>query len=312
MRRTFNKVVFRLRQDNFALAICVVLSIVLWLVIQLSKSYETPRSVNIEYRVPPGLTFTQEPPSSMVAVVQGSGWKLLRSYFRQSTHKLTIDLQAYEDKVIEKSELFQLLSNEIGLPVVNANTSYLVISMDSTTTKEVPVVFDNRISLAKDFFFSGDVKISPSTVVLTGPKEQLARVTEVRTRPSRLTNVSRNVQQEVYLIPPEVDQVRLNRKKVLVSIPVEQFTELEFNLSVSVPEEIGEFEVIPKTVKLHCITKLSAAREISESDFTVGIVEREIGQDPNSAYVPLQIIQKPDFVKVTGLSTNAVELFRIK
>ncbi len=312
MKRTYDKIISKLRQDNFALLLCFGLSLTLWLVIQFSKTYEQPRTVKLEFKVPAGMALTQSPPNELEAVVKGTGWKLMRYLFKTGQYKLDIDLQAYGSRIIEREELFQLLSSEIGLPVVSANRNYLLFSLDSTATRVVPVVFDNQINLARDFFVAGDISLSPDSIILTGPEEQLARVEAVHTVPFITSGVNRSLRTEVELLQPEPEQVQLHRKKVFVSIPVEQFTELEFNLSVSVPEELGDYELLPKTVTLKCITKLSAARDISESDFTVAVIESEIGKDPNSAFVPLQLVQKPGFVKGTRLSQNAVELFLIR
>ena len=312
MKRTYDKIISKLRQDNFALLLCFGLSLTLWLVIQFSKTYEQPRTVKLEFKVPAGMALTQSPPNELEAVVKGTGWKLMRYLFKTGQYKLDIDLQAYGSRIIEREELFQLLSSEIGLPVVSANRNYLLFSLDSTATRVVPVVFDNQINLARDFFVAGDISLSPDSIILTGPEEQLARVEAVHTVPFIASGVNRSLRTEVELLQPEPEQVQLHRKKVFVSIPVEQFTELEFNLSVSVPEELGDYELLPKTVTLKCITKLSAARDISESDFTVAVIESEIGKDPNSAFVPLQLVQKPGFVKGTRLSQNAVELFLIR
>ncbi|MAT55457.1 MAG: hypothetical protein CMN32_13345 [Saprospirales bacterium] len=312
MKRTYDKIILKLRQDNFALVVCFVLSLVLWLVIQLSKTYEQPQTVKLVYKVPTGMTLSQPPPSELVAVVEASGWKLLGSAFRTSEYQLEIDLKAYGSKIIEREELYQRLSSQLGLPVVETNRNYLLFSLDSTNTKTVPVVFDNQIQLARDFFLAGPVSITPDSIILTGPKQELAKVDVIKTVPFTAVNVNRSLQADVALIPPENEGVQLNRRSVFISVPVEQFTELEFNIAVDVPEELGEYVVLPKKVKLQCITKLSAAREISESDFTVAVIESEIGKDPNSAYVPLKLIRKPDFVRGTRLSKNAVELFLIR
>ncbi|RME04149.1 MAG: hypothetical protein D6816_09950 [Bacteroidetes bacterium] len=312
MKRTYDKIILKLRQDNFALVVCFVLSLVLWLVIQLSKTYEQPQTVKLVYKVPTGMTLSQPPPSELVAVVEASGWKLLGSAFRTSKYQLEIDLKAYGSKIIEREELYQRLSSQLGLPVVETNRNYLLFSLDSTNTKTVPVVFDNQIQLARDFFLAGPVSITPDSIILTGPEHELAKVDVIKTVPFTAVNVNRSLQADVALAPPENEGVQLDRSSVLISVPVEQFTELEFNIAVDVPEELGEYVVLPKKVKLQCITKLSAAREISESDFTVAVIESEIGKDPNSAYVPLKLIRKPDFVRGTRLSKNAVELFLIR
>lgn len=312
MKRTYDKIILKLRQDNFALVVCFVLSLVLWLVIQLSKTYEQPQTVKLVYKVPTGMTLSQPPPSELVAVVEASGWKLLGSAFRTSKYQLEIDLKAYGSKIIEREELYQRLSSQLGLPVVETNRNYLLFSLDSTNTKTVPVVFDNQIQLARDFFLAGPVSITPDSIILTGPKQELAKVDVIKTVPFTAVNVNRSLQADVALIPPENEGVQLNRRSVFISVPVEQFTELEFNIAVDVPEELGEYVVLPKKVKLQCITKLSAARGISESDFTVAVIESEIGKDPNSAYVPLKLIRKPDFIRGTRLSKNAVELFLIR
>lgn len=258
------------------------------------------------------MALTLSPPTEIEAIVRATGWKLMGSLFHPGSYKLRIDLQAYHSRIIEKEELFQLLSESLGLPVVGANRNYLLFSLDSTSTKVVPVVLDNNVALAKDFFLSGEVQIEPDSITLTGPEAALAGVNAVRTAPLTATNVKRTIRKEVELLPPASEQIQMDVQKVIVTIPVEQFTELEFNIAVSVPEDFGDYVMLPKSVKLQCITKLSAARNISDNDFMVAVVESEFGKDPNSAFVPVKLVQKPDYVRGIRLSQNAVEMFLIR
>ncbi len=312
MKWTTDKIISKLRQDNFAVVICFALSLVLWLVIQLSKTYEHPRTVYLEYQVPTGMALTQAPPAKLEALVKASGWKLLGSLFRTQEYRLKVDLRAYGSEIIEKEELYQMLSSELGLPVVGSNRNYLLFALDSTATRVVPVVLNNQIKLARDFFLSGPIKLSPDSITLTGPADQIAKVQAVYSVPLVAENVNHSLQTEVDLLAPEATQIQLDKKKVFVTIPVEQFTELEFSIAVNVPEETGEYILLPKTVKLQCTTRLSAARDLSESDFTVAVLQDAIGTNPNSAFVPLQLVQKPEFVRGVRLSQNAVELFLIR
>lgn len=312
MRRTFGRIVSKLRQDNFALLVCVGLSLTLWLVIQLSKTYDQAKTVYLEYQVPMGITLTQWPPREIEATVKETGWNLLGSVLHQNKYTLSVDLQAYRSRIIEREELIQMLSQTLGMPVVDVNRNYLLFSLDSAYTKVVPVLFDNRITLAKDFFLTGQVVIVPDSVTLSGPRADLAKISSVSTYPVTLSNIKKTLTTEVELIPPASEQVLLDRKKVLVTVPVEQFTEAEFNIAIRVPDDIGDYFLVPKSVNLKCIVQLAAAQNISADEFVVGVVESEIGKDPYSAFVPLELVQKPPYVRGIRLSQNSVELFLIK
>lgn len=303
------KHIIAIGNERIVLALCMLFSLILWFAVQMAKTYQTTQGVRMEYKLPSGKIFKRLPPAEIDATVESTGWKLLNTSLFGAQPVLSVDLRKRDDLIMERQEIIQELNNFFPVPVVNVNTSYIFFELDSAVTRKVPIVPDNRLSLAQDHFLSAPIRIIPDSVTITGTAGELASVTEIVTEPLVAVNVNCSVSKTLMLLPPSDKQVRLDAEEASVFIQVERFTELIFTLPIELPEEINSYVLYPKTVELTCIANLNTAPNLSETDFRVGLSKEDIETNAENPFVPVRVLKTPASIKVVKLSVNAAELY---
>ena len=139
MEFPFKKSRFKISRERSALLISMFMSLLIWIFLKLSKTYESEKEISIEYTLPPMMEFTDPPPASLIAIVSGPGIDLAKSFLFQANPVISIDLAKLPDPAVQRSELISKIHEVTGLEVNDINRNYLSFSIDSTATKKVPV-----------------------------------------------------------------------------------------------------------------------------------------------------------------------------
>jgi YbbR domain-containing protein len=112
-------------------------------------------------------------------------------------------------KASEGKSVIPITSDNIFIPpgimVNRVDPSIVEITLDTVTSKEVPVQVDWKGHLDDSLILS-EVKVSPSSLVLVGGKSVLNKLHTVYTTPVELDNIrsSGNISVPVLIMPPTV------------------------------------------------------------------------------------------------------------
>lgn len=290
----------------------MLLSLVLWFALKLAKDYDYPIAIQVQYELPAGMIHQQPPPKQLTVTLHASGWQLLKQSLSLHQKTLKIDLTNRKSGGIERNELITLATSVLGMEVVDVDRSYIPIDLVKTTSRRVPVVLQKQITLRQNYLLAGPVVIEPDSVTVTGPEEEIKRIDQVPTEVLTLSDLNRSMEVVLKLETPPLETIHFDHHQVKVRLPVEQFTELEFDVAVSLSESLKEAVVYPRRVKLWCVTALSNAQGIQPTDFVIGIDESEPGLAAGFPYAPLKVLAKPPQARNIRLSSNAAEIYFFK
>ena len=161
-------------------------------------------SVPIEFlNRPPNYEIIEVNPTQVTLHLSGSS-ALMKS-IRPHQIEVRIDLK----KASEGKSVIPITSDNIFIPpgimVNRVDPSIVEITLDTVTSKEVPVQVDWKGHLDDSLILS-EVKVSPSSLVLVGGKSVLNKLHTVYTTPVELDNIrsSGNISVPVLIMPPTV------------------------------------------------------------------------------------------------------------
>lgn len=305
----FKKLRFRIKRERSALLVSIGVALLLWVFLKLSKTYQSEKTVGIQYHLPPLMQFTSPPPNTIVAIVTGTGIDLMKSYLFQPKALIWLDLAQLTTPEEQRSELMSRIQAETGLTVEGLNRNYLVFSIDSTITKKVPVVPDLKLTYQRDFFPNRPLTVTPESLLLSGPVLELAAIDSVFTQFMAIENIGDQVSQSIPIKRDGFRNVVPYPGAVTVEISAEQFTEKTLEVPiVPINAPVGS-EIIPGTAQISCSVALARYEELVPDSFRV---EVDLGtatvQPGGSQSVPVYVRRSPDWVKSPLVSPKVVRL----
>lgn len=315
-RKRRSLIEFPTGEDRKILGICMGIALVFWLLVKLSGTYRSEKTVELYFSLPEGKVFSALPPKDITATIEGTGWELLFDFLRSSQVSLSYDLRGVKDRfVLSRGQLRSEILSRLGsgsMSIVELNYDDIVLLLEEKSSKRVPVGFRHRFSFVPGYQLQRDPEISPDSVTLTGPESQLAGVGEWPTDSVVLEQLKKTVDQTVDLRPPPKG-VYISADKVKVKVSVEQLSEKTFWVPVTVLHDADSVRVFPKNIQITCTLGLSRYDSTIAEDF-------EITADLRGAALPkdqrntalLQLTRRPDHADNIRFSPKSVEFFLIR
>lgn len=297
----------------------LLLSILLWLLTVLNKDYNTILSYPVRYtRIPRELLLMNNATERLVLDIQARGFTLLRLKMQSKLSPLALDVNSFSlqsvpgespivlylvtDLIIDK--LQQQLTSDIRIKSVVPDT--LVLLLTEKFTKKVPVILDIDLDFERQYMQVGKLKITPDSVTVSGPDKIVDTLHFVITKHEKLSGLKKNVNLDLDLLP--ADKLEYSSMEVVVSIPVEKFTEG----SVEVPIEVINIpdslflRAFPADVEITYRVGLSDFKKVNEHMF-MAVLDYSAKESSIGNKLNVQLVKVPEFVQVTNFSPKSVE-----
>ena len=146
----------------------------------------------------------------------------------------------------------------------------------------------------------------PDTIVVTGPRRILDTLSSVRTKTVKMRGVRESVTKSISLVVPE--KCTLSEKKVLVTIPVEQFTEAEIKVPVKLincPDSI-HLRIFPDIVTVRALVAVGDYKKFEQVPFEV-ILDAAMADLSSAEKLPLSFRNVPPFVSSMRVFPSKVD-----
>ncbi|HRF41739.1 MAG TPA: hypothetical protein PK198_23255, partial [Saprospiraceae bacterium] len=146
------------------------IALVFWLLVKLSGTYRSEKTVELYFSLPEGKVFSALPPKDITATIEGTGWELLFDFLRSSQVSLSYDLRGVKDRfVLSRGQLRSEILSRLGsgsMSIVELNYDDIVLLLEEKSSKRVPVGFRHRFSFVPGYQLQRDPEISPDSVTL--------------------------------------------------------------------------------------------------------------------------------------------------
>lgn len=255
----------------------LVLSSLIWMLIELSKTYVTTVVFNVEYtNLPKGKLVQKKPVSALELIIKGQGFTLLK--YKAKKHKILLNLNnifKYKSVsyLLPNKQITQLNSQFTnGIEVVSVLKDTIFIDLGRAVSKRVPVVPNLDIQYKAGYNLVEDLIISPDTVLITGSKKNIDSISKLETGPLKLDNVYENIEMVLDLKSPfKKNEITMAANQVKISGKVDKFTEGTFKIPatiINVPEGVKVI-TFPKEIEVIYQAGLSNFSKITKNDVSI-------------------------------------------
>ncbi len=285
-----------------------------WFINNLSKSFISDTSFSLEYvQIPDDFLLAATPKKTIEVRLKAIGFQFMRFEIRKQ--KVQIDLT----KLSTNDSKYYILPNvyrkqiENQLPknmeLLEMESDTLFIDLIKLVSKKVTVVPRTAIELAPNFMLEDSILVSPQSVVLIGPNDEVDSITSIGTAPINLTNLSTDFSQNVNLLLPDaLTSSKVIPSTVTVSGKVFRFSEKVLSVPVvmlNVPDSV-KVRMFPDEVKVLCVGRIASLKSIKIEDLKVVADYNQITLDSENR-LPLILDSLPNALNKATLLTKEIE-----
>ncbi|CAM1362737.1 conserved hypothetical protein [Tenacibaculum litoreum] len=292
-------------------------SIFFWLLINLSKEYDTTIVYDVEYtQLPQQKTLIETPINTLSLKLKSSGYNLLVTSI---THKpIKLDLNKASKKTgnsyyfLSKnltSEVQEQLKSSIELLKIEEDT--IPLKIGTLSSKKVPLKPNLSLSFQLGYDLSKPVTIIPDSVLISGDEAYIAKTDFLNLESTTLENLSKSTNISIPIVFPENTQLKSSHSTAEINIDVDKFTEGEIEVPVFVKNAPKGINVFPKKVKIIYKVGLQNFNEVTPDLFKV---ECDYLQSKNKEvnYLTPQIKGLPDMVTLVRIVPNKIDFLIYK
>ncbi|PCI12036.1 MAG: hypothetical protein COB73_00125 [Flavobacteriaceae bacterium] len=290
------------------------LSVILWLLINLSKTYTDDVEFEVKYiNLPKDKVLQSTPVDQITASVIASGFNLLR--YQINTKELLIDLKSVAYK---SGTTFYYLPNKylsdlkaqlnVDTKIDRVKQDTIFFNLGINISKRVPVELVSDIQFKLGYNLIDKIHISPDSVNIIGPKAQLDTIYKIKTNQLVLKEVSEEINQNIELKLPASDQIATSELLVSVTAKVDKFTEGSFSVPftvINIPDNYS-IATFPSEIEVTYIVALSNFSKITKESFVIECdFEQAINNELN--YLIPVLKQTPALVSSYKITPNKID-----
>jgi hypothetical protein len=307
----------RSNQRLIIFAICLFIATILWFLNALSKNYTTEIAYPVKYvNMPKNKFIINEPPRKLQLRVNAHGFTLLRYKLRLAFSPVVLNIsELMEENKVASGSFYNIQSGSIqdnisrqissDINILNIRPPTLQLAFDSLESRFVPVGTNLEIQYLSRFNQAGDIQIIPSFIEITGPRAVVEQIDTIFTQRRQFKNIKSNIEKETALEIPE--KITVDPPKVLILIPVDEFTEKSFTLPLvikSLPSDL-KVRLFPQQAEVSFSIGLKQFTDITPDTFSLYVDWEESGNGVLN--LPVRINDIPEGIKSLKISPSHVE-----
>nr|WP_262917798.1 YbbR-like domain-containing protein [Muricauda sp. F6463D] len=201
----------------------------------------------------------------------------------------------------------QQLSQNISLLELDRNR--LELNLYQVDSKKIPIQPKLDLKFQQNYILDGNVNVSPDSVEVKGPKNEIDTIKSIKTSLVQLNELSADFTNEVSLVFPKgLDNSIFSTGRATVSGKISKFSEKVFDVPVkviNVPEGY-RIKTFPDVVTVLCKATIERLKEISASDFEVVADYGQLMRSESSTLF-LEVTQSPQKIYDVKLEDNTVK-----
>ncbi len=306
--------------DNTAKVFFLLLSVFLWLLINLSKEgFSASISYPVNYeQAPEGYRLVNNPPANLQVVLKGRGFDIIKSRLR-SWDPLAIPLSevslndtgAY---ILNTVDHQSLISSELGdnLNITQISPARIGLKFSRIKQKKFKVHLNYKKNFSKFKSLYRTPVIRPDSISIWGTESELAKIDSVGTKLLKLNGEEDSVSLMVELDLPESNQLEFSHKSVKVKLSFTSLTEGTLEIPVRIRNVPADYSVtiIPKRVRLTYQVAINDFAKIEAEDFDCYVDLRNLDANPEFLIVKLNTL--PALIRNYSIDPVRVEYILTK
>jgi hypothetical protein len=312
-RKTYRLLFLNMNKEFYVFLLFLGLSILFWFLQSTQATSQTELSIPLRYgKLPENITVTNELPDCIKVAVRDKGSHLYNYHIHRRKLGLELDLLRWRaDDGIGRISLEQF--KPIIFAKLKPSAQILRISPDSLILyfvekeqKDLPVKLNAQVALSRQYMLVEEPSIQPAFVRAYAPSSILDSLELVETEFLDLPVLRDSVSMDVKL--KAIEGVHFDQTSVRVHFPVEEFTEVRYEIPVTgldFPENLL-LRSFPSKVVVSFLVSKSNYQSVKAEDFQLGISYRDLIES-NEDLQSVKLIKTPDYVQRLSLHPDKVE-----
>jgi YbbR domain-containing protein len=303
----------KIEQKRFlVLVTCLLLAIAGWLFLALNNKYVyTAKTVLAYTNAPQKKAFHPLQSDTVDLQVEGTGWQLLFARLRVNPPSISISLEKLNNRnYILFSEQLYSVNNQLETrqKIISIRPDTLYFDFSKRTVKKVPVRLISNLQFTKQFGVSDEIELNPDYVTVSGPQEELGKISEWRTDTLKLNDVHGFSVARVAMKQNVLKNVSIFPSSVEVKIPVDEFTEKTLDVPLKVINNTDYYSIrlFPKKVKITFMVALSSYQQVNE-DFIEAVVDLNEWRLLKHDQLTVKLTRFPDYCKLVKIFPEKID-----
>ncbi len=288
----------------------LIFSFLIWISVNLRNQFQTSIDVPVKIEhLRSDQAIAIPLPKSVQCTVQGTGWQILNTIFSPSL-QYTIDFThlSKKDTLFTYKELNERINISSAIHIINIVPETVLVRLDLKTTKTVPILPVVNVSFRDGFGLVGTMETIPDSVVLTGARSLLNKISFWKTTGITLNGINSPVKINAALADSLSFEISRSHSTASVSFdvqPIAEKTISDISIEIVQMPENKKIVLIPPKISIIVRSGVNNIAPLSEKNFTAFIDYKSILLDTSGMITPS--IVGPDNVKIVQLNPNKIQ-----
>ena len=298
--------------------ICIVIATLFWFLNALNKEYTVDLIFPVRYtNLPQNKVLANNPPDQFVLKVNSYGFTILRHKLSMAFSPLIFNVNEFTGGRMETSpnskfsiatrQFIKRFSGQVSneLEIVEIQPDTLYFEFDRIVQKKVKVKTAITYTLKRQFYPSGEITTEPDSVLVSGPESIMDTLACIRTKFQTYKDLDKDIQRNVQL--EQYDKLILDTKRVVLKIPMEEFTQKQLMVPIhvtGVPDNVS-VKLFPDKVKVNFMVGLSHFNEITDKEFELAVTYSDI--ENKKQMLDVTVRSQPQHVLSVSINPARVE-----
>lgn len=312
-RKTYYLLFLNKNKEFYVFLLFLGLSVLFWFLQSTQATSQTELSIPLQYgKLPENVIITNELPGSIRVTVRDKGSHLYNYYTRRRKLGLELDLMRWRvEEGISRIPLEQLkpaifAKLKPSAQILRISPDSLILYFVEKEQKDLPVKLNAQIGLSRQYMLVEEPSIQPAFVRAYAPTSILDTLRLVETELLDLPVLKDSISLDVKL--KIIEGVHFSQASVRVHLPVEEFTEVRYEIPVKgldFPENLL-LRSFPSKVTVAFLVSKSNYQSVKAEDFHLGISYLDLIES-NEDLQSIKLIKTPDYVRKLSLHPDKVE-----
>lgn len=293
----------------------LIASVLIWLLITLSKEYTTTLTFPVEYiNISQDKLLQKEPTKEIDVIVKSSGFNIIKSRFGNKTlafNAKNLNRKSSSKYYILTSNQFNTIQKQLrsGVQLQKFELDTIYLDIGSLISKKVALKPNLEINYHVGYDILETVSMKPDSILISGPEAQIENIKTINLELLKLDDVKSDFSEKVKIIfPKNSSNIKVNSNITTISGKVEKFTEGSFQITfkvINLPEGL-ELTTLNKTVEVIFVVGLSNFDKIDKNFFEV-VCDYNISKENNLSYLIPKVTTKSSFIKSFKVIPNKID-----
>lgn len=297
--------------------VCLAISILMWLFIELMKDYTDEIKYNVTFvNAPNNLILTHSGDSVISIGMSAQGFELLAAKYAHKLRELTIDLSTLKIRpngesymaYMPTAQIIEQLGTQIRFEkeITYIKPDTLFFRFSKLYVKQVPVKLDLDYTLNGQYDVTDSITYKPRFISVSSIKSIIDTLSFVTTQKLQLSDLDSSVYMKVALNKGDrTSLMKYSTDSVTVKLRIEKVTEAGFTIPVSISGNGHNVKIFPDKVEIICRIPLSEYPHIAASDFSAEV--EYLPSSVSEKKLKVNLVRTPGKVKVLKISPAEVE-----